>query len=118
MEKTKNKSVRKKRPVDVQALKLLMDEAGVGPFHLEKQLGIGNGILSRGMKPDTPRPIPPKWELPIIKYLKKKIQEKKEVEIQTVEVLQELGFKTPDIECDLKEDLKETKKGWVSGMGL
>ncbi len=116
MVKTKKHTVRKKRPVDVIALRKLMDEADVGPFHIEKKLGIGNGLISRGMKEGTDRPIPPKWELPMIKYLKKVIAEKTDVELQTEEIKLEMGFTIPEKECDLKEEIKGIKRNWVDGL--
>lgn len=116
MVKTKKHTIRKKRPVDVVALRKLMDEADVGPFHIEKKLGIGNGLISRGMKEGTDRPIPPKWELPMIKYLKKVIAEKQDVELQTTEIKLEMGFSVPEPESNLKEDLKENKRNWVDGL--
>jgi len=116
MELTKSYNKKKRRPsrpIDVAAMLQLIQEAEVTFYMIEKACKIGNGIVSRGLKEGTQRPIPPKWELPIIRYLKKKISEKQDVEIQTTEVLQELGFKVPEKECDLIEDEKDVKRGWI-----
>lgn len=102
----------KKKPVDVEKIKSLIVEAGVTYYQIEKDLKIGKAIVSRGVKDNPDRAIPPRWELPILKYLRKKIQEKNEVELQTTEVLEELGFKTPDKESGLIEQEQEIKQEW------
>lgn len=100
-------------PIDVVSLTEMIKEADVTFYQIEKDLKIGNGIVSRGLKEGTSRPIPPKWNLPLVKYLKKKITDKRDAEVQTTEVLQELGFKTPEQESNLKEELKDVKRTWV-----
>lgn len=104
---------KKKKPVDVELIKKLIEESGVSIFRIETDVKIGNGIISRGLKPNPIRAIPPKWELPIIKYLKKKIAEKVDIELQTEEVKKELGFLTPEKESNLKEEQKEVKRKWI-----
>lgn len=118
METTKRKIKirRQPKPIDVPAMLKLIEEAEVTFYMIEKHCKIGNGIVSRGLKEGTQRPIPPKWELPIIKYLKKKIAEKQDVELQTEEIKLEMGFILPEKESDLKEDLKELKRSWVDGL--
>lgn len=108
------KTKRKLKPVDVPNMLKLIEEAGVSYYEIEKACKIGNGIVSRGVKENPDRPIPPKWELPILKYLRKKITEKNEVELQTTEVLEELGFKVPDKESGLIESEKEVKQEWFN----
>lgn len=106
------KSKQKKKPVDIEKIISLIAEANVTYYQIEKDLKIGKAIVSRGVKENTERPIPQKWELPILKYLRKKIQEKNEVELQTIEVLEELGFKIPDKESGLIESEKAVKQEW------
>lgn len=108
-----NKYHKPRKPIDVDALLKLIAEADVTYYQIEKDVKIGNGIVSRGLKEGTTRPIPPKWELPIIKYLKKKIAEKVDIELQTEEVKKELGFTTPEKESNLKEEQKEAKINWI-----
>lgn len=110
------KTKKKKRAADMEAIKKLMEEAGITTYKVETDLNIPKSTLLRGLKPNPERPLPVHWELPILKYLRKKILEEKEGEIQTTEVLQELGFKTPEQESNLKEELKENKRTWVDNL--
>lgn len=116
MERTKHKTVRKKRPADVELIKKLVEESGIPVYRIEKEVGVGRGLLLKGLQPDTKIKLPPKWETPIIKYLKKKIAEKQDIELQTEEIKLEMGFTLPEKESDLKEDLKGAKRGWVDGL--
>jgi len=109
MVKTKKKPL---RPVDVPNMIRLIEEANVTYYMIEKACKIGNGIVSRGLKENTPRPIPPKWELPILKYLRKKIAEKEQIERQTCEVMDDLGMPVPEKESGLPESEKGIKKSW------
>lgn len=118
MELTKRKIVRKKRPADVELIKKLVDESGIPVYRIEKEVGVGRGLLLRGLQPDTKIKLPPKWETPIIKYLKKKIAEKQDVELQTEEIKLEMGFSIPEKESDLKEDLKEVKRKWIESLNV
>ena len=114
MEKIKGTIQRKKKPADIETIKKLIEQADVSINRIEKDLSISRSLLLRGLNyPESKVALPPKWETPIIRYLKKKITEKKDAEIQTTEVLQELGFKTPEQESDLKEELKENKRKWI-----
>lgn len=107
---------KKKKAADVELIKKLMQEADVTIYKTECDLKMSKSTLLRGLKENTDRPLPPKWETPIIKYLKKKIAEKQDVELQTEEIKLEMGFILPEKECDLKEDLKELKRSWVDGL--
>lgn len=117
MEKIRPKIRRvKKKPVDVAQIIDLMQQADVSFYMIENYLKLGKGTVSRGVKEGTDRPIPPKWELPILKYLRKKISEHKDAELQTDEVKIELGLPVEEKQSDLKEDLKENKRGWVTSL--
>ena len=109
MEKTK-----KKKPANIPLISQLVSESGIPVFRIEKEVGIGRSVLLRGLQENTKRPLPPRWELPLMKYLKKKIAEKQDVEIQTEEVLIEMGFAPPEKESNLKEEIKENKKTWLT----
>jgi len=105
--------IKKRNPANIELIKKLIEEAGVSIHRIENDLKIGKSIVLRGIRPDSPRPLPPKWEMPIIKYLKKKIAEKIDIELQTEEVKLEMGFAIPEKESNLKEDLKEKKRKWI-----
>lgn len=109
MVKTKQKKI-----ANIALINKLREEADISIHRIENDLKIGKSIVLRGLKEGSPRPLPPKWETPIIKYLKKKIAEKQDAEIQTQEVLIEMGFTVPEKESDLKEELKEHKRGWLN----
>lgn len=111
MVKTKRKKV-----ADIALIKKLREEADVSIHRIENDLKIGKSIVLRGLRENSDRPLPPKWETPIIKYLKKKIAEKVDIELQTQEIKLEMGFSVPEPESDLKEDLKEQKRTWVDGL--
>jgi len=104
---------KKPAPVNVERLLTMIEESGVTYYAIEKDLKIGKGIVSRGVKEGTDRPIPVKWEAPIIKYLKKKIAEKQDNDIITQEILLDAGFSVPEKESNLKEELKEFKRDWL-----
>lgn len=108
MEKVKQK----RKQIDIDKIRSLIKEAGVTFYQIEKDLKISKAVVSRAIKENPDRPLPPRWELPILKYLRKKIQDKKELEEQTTEVLQELGFKAPEKESGLQENEKEIKHKW------
>lgn len=110
------KTKRKKRLADMDAIRKLMEEANVTTYKVEVDLKIPKSTLLRGLKPSPERPLPVHWELPILKYLRKKILESKDAELQTAETLQELGFKTPEQESNLKEELKENKRAWIDNL--
>lgn len=116
MEGSKKKNIRKKKPVDVVLIRTLVEQSGVAIYRIEKETGMGRGLLLRGLQENPKVRIPPKWEHTLIKYLNKKIVEKKDAEIQTTEVLQELGFKIPEQESNLKEEMKEIKRTWVGNL--
>lgn len=105
--------IKKKKVADIALIQKLMVEADVTIYKVECDLKMSKSTLLRGLKPETDRPLPPKWETPIIKYLKKKIAEKVDIELQTQEIKLEMGFAVPEPESNLKEDLKEKKRGWV-----
>lgn len=106
--------IKKRNPANIELIKKLIEEAGVSIHRIENDLKIGKSIVLRGLRENSERPLPPKWEMPIIKYLKKKIAEKIDIELQTEEVKLEMGFALPEKESNLKEEIKENKKAWLT----
>lgn len=111
------KTIKKKKVADIELISKLIEQSGVTIFRIETDLKMSRSLLLRGLNPESKIKLPPKWELPIIKYLKKKIAEKQDVELQTEETKLELGLHVEEKPCDLKEDLKEVKRDWVGMLG-
>lgn len=104
---------KEKKQVDVELLSKMVKESGVTIFRIEKDLGIAKNVLLRALQPDTKRPLSPKWEPVLIKYLKKKVAEKKDFDLETIEVKLDLGLDIPEKESSLKKEYKELKRNWV-----
>lgn len=107
---------RKKRPADIETIRELIIKSGIPVYRIEKEVGVGRSVLLKGLKENPTTKLPPKWELPILKYLKKKIAENQDDELQTEETKLELGLPVEEKQSDLKEDLKENKRGWVTSL--
>lgn len=108
--------IKKKKVANVELLSKLVEESELPIYRIEKEMGMARSVLLRGLQPETKRPLAPRWEIPLAKYLKKKIAEKIDVEMQTQEIKLEMGFSVPEPESDLKENLKEEKRNWVGSL--
>lgn len=101
------------RTLTVQDVIELVKSIPVSVSQIESDLQIPASVLARALPLTTKKPLPVKYELRLLEYVKIKRLQADAKEKITVEVLRELGVDIPEKKIHLAEDEVENKKWWL-----
>ncbi len=104
------------RTLTIQQVIDLVESIDVPVMRIEKDLGITSPILARALKLDTKKPLPVKFEQPLIEYVKRhRVLLKEEIQ-KAKEVLVDIGSELPEATSNLSQEEMDNKLFWLNAV--
>ena len=83
-------------------------------LRIEKELGISPSVLQRALKPDTQKPLPVKFEKPLMDFVSRQLNQSKIIENKREAVLEKTGKDEYKREVSASVDEMDSKRQWLN----
>ena len=103
-----------KRTLTVLQVIELVKSIDVPVLAIEKKLSIPQSILARALKEDTKKPLPVKYELPLINFVKQHLADQQQKERKATNVMTSVGIDVAKKESNISPEDQTNKDYWYN----